>query len=172
VADPGLQRTMEALEASFEAALERSEEAAADDLAFSLRQDSRLQVVLSRGGDYHLQLADVGSRKVAVVGPDFVGTGDPLELVAPSAGAVVVGMRGGEGRRGAKAGPSRTAGSMLEVLRGWTRRAYKVELATAEEAFQGVLIRACPDHVALDCGTREVLVGMNVIRYVRRVLEG
>jgi hypothetical protein len=156
VADPGLQRTIEALEASFEAALERSEEAAADDLAFSLRQDSRLQVVLSCGGDYHLQLAGVGSPKVGVVGPDFVGAGDPLELVASSARAVVVGMRGGEGRRTSEAGPSRTAASMLEILRGWARRAYQVELATAEEAFQGVLVRACPDHVALDCGTREV----------------
>jgi hypothetical protein len=34
LADPGLQRTIEALEASFDAALEQSEEAAADDLAF------------------------------------------------------------------------------------------------------------------------------------------
>jgi hypothetical protein len=163
---------MEALEASFEAALERSEEAAADDLAFSLRQDSRLQVVLSSSGVYHLQLPGVGSPKVSVVGPDFVGAGDPLELVAPSACAVVVAMPNADGRRGAEAGPSRTAASMLEILRGWARRAQNVELATAEEAVSGVLVRACPDHVALKCGTREILVGMGAFRYVRRVLEG
>jgi hypothetical protein len=169
--EPGLQRTMEALEASFEAALQRLEEAAADDLAFSLRQDSRLQVALSRGGDYHLHLAGVGSPKVAVVGPDFVGAGDPLELVAPSERAVVVGMKDTDRPAGMEARLPSTGACLLEILRGWARRGHRVELATAEDEFRGVLIRACPDHIALACETREVVAGMGAIRYVRRVLE-
>jgi hypothetical protein len=170
LADPGLQRTMEALEASFEAAVQRSEEAAADDLAFSLLQDSRLQGALSRVGGHHLHLAGVGSLEVAVVGPDFVGAGDPLEVVAPSARAVVVraqeDMRVGVGAR-----PASTRAPMLEILRGWARPALTVEVATAEDAFRGLLIRACPDHLVLDCGPREVVMGMDAIRYVRRALE-
>ncbi len=169
--EPGLQRTMEALEASFEAALQRLEEAAADDLAFSLRQDSRLEVALSRGGGYRLHIASMGSPKVAMVGPDFVGAGDPLELVAPSAQAVVVRMKGAERPVGVEARLPGTRACLLEILRGWARRGHRIELATAEDEFRGVLVRACPDHIALDCETREVLAGMGAIRYVRRVLE-
>jgi hypothetical protein len=171
LADPGLHRTMEALEASFEAALAQSEEEAADDLALSLQQDSRLQVALSHVGGYQLHLPGVGSPKVAVVGPDFVGAGDPLDVVAPSARAVVVGARGPDGRVEMEGRPPSTPAPMLEILRGWARRTHRVELATAEAAFRGVLIRACPDHLALACGPRDVLVGTDAIRYVRRVLE-
>jgi hypothetical protein len=169
LADPGLQRTMEALEASFEAALRRSEEAAADDLAFSLLQDSRLRVALTRIGGYHLHLPGLRSPEVAVVGPDFVGAGDPIEIVAPSARAVVMRARGAGGRAGLGR-PASTRAPMLEILRGWSRGTLRVEVATAEDAFHGLLIRACPDHLALDCGPREVLVGMDAIRYVRRAL--
>jgi hypothetical protein len=172
VADPGLQRTIEALEASFDAALEQSEEAAADDLAFSLLQDSRLAVALSRSSGYCLHLEGVGSVEVSTVGLDFVGAGDPMEVVAPSAGAVVIGAPEGDAPTVAGARPSMIRVPMLEVLRGWARRGHRAEAGTTEGTFRGALTRACPDHVALGCGSREVLVGISAIRYVRRVLEG
>ena len=172
-----MQRTIEALEASFDAALEQSEEEAADDLAFSLLQDSRLAVALSRSSGYRLHLGGAGSPEVSTVGLDFVGAGDPLEVVAPSAGAVAVGPPSGDaagdevstevGRR-----PSTIRVPMLEVLRSWARRGHRAEVRTTEDTFRGVLTRACPDHVALGCGGREVLVGISAVRYVRRVLEG
>jgi hypothetical protein len=171
LADPGLQRTIEALEASFDAALEQSEETAADDLAFSLVQDSRLAVVLSRSCGYRLHLADGGSLEVSTVGLDFVGAGDPLEVVAPSAGAVVIGAPEVDAPRAAGTRPSMIRVTMLEVLRGWARRGHRAEVVTTEGTFRGVLTRACPDHVALGCGSREVLVGISAIRCVRRVLE-
>jgi hypothetical protein len=171
LADPGLQRTIEALEASFDAALEQSEETAADDLAFSLLQDSRLAVALSRSCGYRLHLADGGSLEVSTVGLDFVGAGDPLEVVAPSAGAIVIGAPEGHGPTGAGARPSMIRVPMLEVLRGWARRGHRAEVATPEGTFRGALTRASPDHVALGRGSREVLVGISAIRYVRRVLE-
>ena len=170
MADPGLQRTIEALEASFDAALEQSEETAADDLAFSLLQDSRLAVALSRSSGYRLHLADGGSVEVSTVGLDFVGAGDPVEVVAPSAGAIVIGAPSSAPVAGRR--PSMIRVPMLEVLRGWARRGHRAEAATTGGTFHGTLTRACPDHVALGSGSREVLVGINAIRYVRRVLEG
>jgi hypothetical protein len=170
LADPGLQRTIEALEASFDAALKQSEETAADDLAFSLLQDSRLAVALSHSSGYRLHLASGGSLEVSTVGLDFVGAGDPLEVVAPSAGAVVIGER--EGNAPAGEAPSMIRVPMLEVLRGWARRGNRAEVGTTEGTFRGALNRACPDHVAVGSGSREVLVGISAVRYVRRVLEG
>ena len=176
LADPGLQRTIEALEASFDAALEQSEEAAADDLAFSLLQDSRLAVALSRSSGYRLHLGGVAPLEVWTVGLDFVGAGDPLEVVAPSAGAIVIGTPSGDARSSdapaAGPRPAMIRVPMLEVLRGWARRGHRAEVGATEGTFRGALTRACPDHVALGCGSREVLVGMSAIRYVRRVLEG
>jgi hypothetical protein len=172
VADPGLQRMMEALEASFEAALERSEEVAADDLAFSLLQDSRLPVALSRASGYRLHLAGVGSLEVSAIGLDFVGAGDPLEVVAPSARAVAVGVPSADPPVGSEERPSIARVPMLEILRRWARLGHRAEVATGEGTFRGLLTRACPDHLALGRGSREVLVGMGAIRYVRRVLEG
>lgn len=170
LADPGLHRTIEALEASFDAALEQSEEAAADDLAFSLLQDSRLPVALSRSSGYRLHLSGTGSLEVSAIGLDFVGAGDPLEIVAPTARAVVVRASGGDAVAVVDARPSMTRVPMLEILRRWARRGHRAEVATGEETFRGVLTRACPDHVALGCGAGEVLVGTGAIRYVRRVL--
>ena len=170
MADPGLQRTIEALEASFDAALKESEETAADDLAFSLLQDSRLAVALSHSSGYRLHLASGGSLEVSTVGLDFVGAGDPLEVVAPSAGAVVIGEREGDAPAGEA--PSMIRVPMLEVLRSWARRGHRAEVGTTEGTFRGALNRACPDHVAVGCGSREVLVGISAVRYVRRVLEG
>ncbi len=170
LADPGLQRTIEALEASFDAALEQSEEAAADDLAFSLLQDARLAVALSRSSGYRLHVADVGPVEVSTVGLDFVGAGDPLEVVAPSARAVAIGQPS-EDASAAGGRPSMIRVPMLEVLRGWARRGHRAEVCTTEGTFRGVLTRACPDHVALAWASREVLVGITAVRYVRRVLE-
>jgi hypothetical protein len=169
LADPGLRRTLEALEASFDAALDRSEEEAADDLAFSLLQDSRLPVVLSHGRGYVLQLAGRNPAPVSTVGPDFIGAGDPLEVVAPSVRAVVMRVSGADGD-GSGPPPQRTGATIVEILRGWARRGVRVEL-NAEGTFSGVLARACPDHVAVLSGHREVLVGSDAVRYVRRVPE-
>jgi hypothetical protein len=171
LADPGLQRTIEALEASFDAALEQSEEAAADDLAFSLAQDSRLAVALSRSCGYRLHVAGVGPLEISTVGLDFVGAGDPLEVVAPSARAIAIGEPSGDASP-AGGRPSMIRVPMLEVLRGWARRGHSAEVGTTEDTFRGVLTRGCPDHIALGCGSREVLVGISAVRYVRRVLEG
>jgi hypothetical protein len=104
-----------------------------------------------------------------------VGTGDPLEVVAPSAGARVIGTPSGGARSSdapvAGTRPSMIGVPMLEVLRGWARRGHRGEVGTTEGTFGGALTRACPDHVALGSGSREVLVGISAIRYVRRVLE-
>jgi hypothetical protein len=112
---------------------------------------------------------------VSTVGLDFVGAGDPLEVVAPSAGAIVIGTPSGDARSSdapaAGPRPAMIRVPMLEVLRSWARRGHRAEVSATEDTFRGTLTRACPDHVALGCGSREVLVGISAIRYVRRVLE-
>lgn len=85
----GLDGLFSSLSASFDAVVEREEDEAAADLAFSLGQDRSLEGSLRRGG-FDLRIGGGGRRPVTEVGADYVGSGHPVAVVVPARLAVCV----------------------------------------------------------------------------------
>lgn len=151
---------VDALEASLAAALARDEEVAATDLAFSLRQDVDVAAAVLRSG-LAWTLVGEGGASIAVeeAGTDYLRAGS---VIVPSGAAVL---------RSAP-GPSPRAGnrSFLEVLGETCRSGATVEVTHRAGTVAGRLARVGLDHLAVQSGGGETIVGLAAIEAVR--LEG
>ncbi len=161
MADPQLDRLLSSLEVTFEAAVNREEEEAATDLAFSLGQDQPLQEVLLRGGPLRLLLEDGAAIPVSIVGADYVIAGDPPRLVAQASATFVT---GGDSRL-----PREAATSLLTVLRTWARSGASVAVEADGRSYNGVLVQATSDHLVLDAPAGRFVVGRGGVRQVRLI---
>jgi hypothetical protein len=154
--DSRLERLFSSLDASFDAALERSEDEAASDLAFSLTQD-RSERDHIRGAGFSVR-SDRGRLQIFRLGPDFVETVDGWMI--PLDQAVVV-------RDEALAPPKERPESMIEVLRLGSRQGAEVEAETPCDSYRGTLVRCGPDHVCLRSGQEQILIPLGLVSAFR-----
>lgn len=149
----------DALAASLEAATARDEEAAAADLAFSLRQDDDLASALVRcGSGWAIVVDGEVSDTVTEIGRDYVAAGDVL---IPLSAAV---LRSRDGRP-----PRPSERALLEVLGAACRAGSAVEVVTAATRAVGTLVRATRDHVAVSHHGVETVVALRAVEAVRRL---
>lgn len=143
----------DALDAAFDAAVAREEEAAAADLAFSLRQDVDVRAAIERSGcGWALIQVDGAHRPVDEVGDDYVRAGT---FVARSSTATL--------RSAPGASPRMSGMSFLEMLGAACREGAHVTIAGAS----GRLVRVAKDHVAVQKGDAETIVGLETVKSVR-----
>lgn len=158
--DSRLDRLFSALDSSFSAALDRSEEEAANDLALSLNQDLTLELQLvgrssALSADHPIPLVEVGR--------DYVRSEDD-RLLPLTAGSYRVGPPG--------PGPERTDRYLVDVLRGAVRSGARVTLEGVFGTVEGPLLHCGPDHVGVSEGAHEVLVPLEGVRAIRLSHEG
>ena len=160
---PELDPVITSLAASFEASVARSEDEAAADLAFSLRQSRALIEVLRVAQGIEAHLSGGARYPVTLVGDDFCGVGEPASrvvtwetaLFSPAASAPA---------------PIRFAGDLIALAREWTRRAAHVEVATAAGRLRGRLAEAGSDYLCVMASTgpryipRAALTEMTLLR--------
>lgn len=151
-------RLIASLDGEFSAAIGAEEDAAADDLAFSLSQDISIMEDLARdGGSLLMAGAEVWITRVA---HDFVTAGDWL---VPTDRAVV---RVGGGRRAC-----RIPDVFLAALRRLARAEAEVVAGAGRAGYRGRLARATPEHVLID-GIERVALPLAAVDYVRLVRAG
>lgn len=151
---------VDALEASFAAALARDEEVAATDLAFSLRQDVDVAAAVLRSGLAWSLVGEGGaSTPVDEVGTDYLRAG---RVIVPSRAAVLRSAPGPSPRSGDR--------SFLEVLGEACRAGAALAVTHRAGTAAGRLARVGLDHVAVRSGGGETIVGLAAIEAVR--LEG
>jgi hypothetical protein len=161
--DP-LEQVFSDLDAAFEAALERQDSDAADDLALSLRQDVDLFETL-RDGRPIAVAAGGGRMSVVEVAADHVAA-EAIDLwIFPTASAVLV--RPTEGTT-----PRFTTTTLVEALRAATRRAETVACSAGEKECEGRLILCARDHFVLSTAREQMVVPLASIRWVRFVRGG
>ena len=151
---------LEALSASFDATIAREENQSASDLAFSLRQNRLLIDVLPRLGAAELCLPDGARACVSVVGNDYLGAGDPIELAVPASRAVLV--QGGLG-----GAAERRRESLAMVLRGWGRQGLKVQVDTGCGTLGGLVGAVGSDHIQLQTRLGWALVNLASVDALR-----
>lgn len=146
-----------ALGASLDAAEARSEDEAAADLAFSLRQDTTLAEALTRSGSGWSRLVE-GEACAAVeeVGADYA-----------LAGSVLLRLDGLTVRAAPVPAPRRTDRTFLEVLGAACRAGAVAEVSTRTGTADGVLVRVGADHLALRRGDVEILLALGAVEWVR-----
>lgn len=148
------------LDASFDAAVAREEEVAAADLAFSLRQDVDLRGALARSRRGWSLAGQGGYRTVSEVGRDYLRAG---ALVVPIALAVV--------RSDPAPVPEYRDRTMLELLGAACRTGVDVTIRHSSGEAGGRLVRVANDHVAVQKGDAETIVGVAAIEAIG-LLEG
>lgn len=151
-------RLISSLTAEFSAAIGAEDDAAADDLAFSLSQDISIMEDLAReGGSLLIAGADTWISRVA---HDFVMAG---AWIVPIDRAVV---RLGGGRPA-----SRTPDVLLAALRRLARAGARIVAGAGETGYRGRLARATPGHVLIE-GIERVALPLAAVDYVRLVRVG
>jgi hypothetical protein len=156
------------LAAGYEAALAREEDAAASDLAFSLRQDRTLLQSLVRLGPIALLQGDFVEKPVLVIGRDYLnaslnGEDDRARvqgtLIVPLHRAVIV-------PGGASEPPVVRDETLVQALRRWARLGKAVTLSTRWGDFRGHLTVVSPKHVEIQAGRRLVVVGLSAVESI------
>lgn len=153
--DPRLDRLFSSLGAEFDAAIDREENAAASDLAFSLLQDREISDVLGHGG--WKVMAPAGDVPIDELGLDYVGGGGwifpteaqtfrPVER-APS--------------------PIRTDRSLQERLRGLARADRDVEIVLSTGTVRGRVVTCGRDHLQVRTRLAETLIPLKLVGAVR-----
>lgn len=142
---PELDPVITSLAASFEASVARSEDEAAADLAFSLRQGRALIEVLRVAKGVEAHLSGGARYPVTLVGDDFCGFGEPASRVVTWETVMFSPT--------ASAAPIRFAGDLIALAREWTRRAAHVEVATAAGRLRGRLAEAGSDYLCVMAST-------------------
>lgn len=150
MADP-LRRVMDEVRVSAEAAWAREEDLAADDLAFSLRQDGRLGDVLRRWPGVELRLDEDAWTPVTELGPDH------LVLKVPRSTLVPIG-RVAAFRSDASAPPALSHIPLAVRLRRLARREASVHVGVGSSTYRGVLRAVTEDHLLLGGEGRELLI--------------
>lgn len=154
--DSRLEQLFSSLDASFNAALDRSEEEAATDLAFSLIQDRSERDHLRHAG-FSVRSAG-GTLPIVRLGEDFVETADGWLFRLGQ--AVVV-------RDETAAPPLERPESLIEVLRHGSRRGADVQAETPSRYYRGRLVRCGPDHVCLRSGPKQILIPLGLVSAFR-----
>jgi hypothetical protein len=151
--DSQLERLFSSLESSFSAAISRSEEEAAEDLAVSLRQDLPLAHLLARS-----PVSVRAGAPVIEVGRDFVRTED--QVLYPLRSTVFESQT--EGRS-----PEPTDRHLVDVLRAAARSKADARVEGPFETVTGTVIRCGPDHISIRQNGTEVLIPLEVVWAVR-----
>jgi hypothetical protein len=162
VADSELDKVLQALDAEFDAAVAKQEDAAATDLALSLLQDSILPERLT-SAPYFAELANGTRLRVMAVGPNYVIVG--RDDLVPLTKAVFRRSEGG-------APPRRSSRDLLSVLRSWVRGGSLVEIDIQGRVLAGRLGVAGRDHVAVETTSGQLMVPLLGIDRIRRVRGG
>lgn len=158
---PEVDRVLESASAQFEAALAAEEDAAANDLALSLRQGSELAVLLSRSA-WLLLRPGGGSAPVTRVGSDLVvasSSGAREDLLVPLATARFV---TGEG-----SAPKPTPDGFIATLRRAVRRGVIAKVWVGEEPLEGPLKLVTETHLILGRSAGEAVLPLSEIREVQ-----
>lgn len=159
MADAHIDRWLSSLNATFEAAVEREEEQAAGDLAFSLLQDLGQVETLRRGKAATLKLAGGASLPVARVGRDYAVAGNPPNLIVPISFAVIlVGPSG--------PGPEIADDSLLLLLRRAARLGTYARISTSEGEWQGRIVKAGVDHLIINVSGQSLVIGNGSMRSI------
>ena len=148
---------LEGLGASFEASIAYEEEVAANDLAFSLRQDVDVREAITRsGGGWALAGPGGAAAAVEEVGLDYVRAGATL---VPIAHAIL--------RSAPVDAPARNQRSLQEALNAACRAGTDVTLAHSAGTTAGRLVRVAQDHVAVLTRAGETIVGLGALDSVQ-----
>lgn len=156
---------MRQLEASFDAAVARDEDAAATDLAFSLLQERSLTEVLERRRALALIRRDGGRSRIALVGDDFVGEAPPSARLVPLAAAVFESLEEGTP-------PRRRHLDLTAQLRLWARSGAQVTATTPIGDVTGRLVSVSPDHLRLIGRRGEQYIGRGALLEITRIPAG
>lgn len=165
MADPRLNRMLETLDTTFDAAVARAEDEAASDLAFSLLQGRALLDLVVRNGPWDLYLGEARRVPVTLVGRDFIAGGRPPTALVPAANAVLLRAPDGEPPRASDDG-------LVEELRGLAGFRAVVEVVTTGAVLRGSLTHVGPDHLALHTGVSEAMIALNAISQVTLIEVG
>jgi hypothetical protein len=149
---------LESLGATFDAALAREEEAAATDLAMSLRQDRSLLDLLHRGS-WRAVLEPGLSPHIAAVGHDVVVAEEPGRHLIPTARLQITPAPELD-----KA--ERVGASLIEMLRDLARASLPVLVPSEGGSQEGVLRWVGTDHLALEGRHGVVVVALTTVRRV------
>lgn len=160
MADAHIDRWLSSLNATFEAAVEREEDQAADDLAFSFLQDLGQVETLRRGKAAALRLAGGVSLPIERVGEDYVAAGTPPDLIVPVRFAVILVSSGGPA-------PQVAEDSLLLLLRRAARLGTYVRAATSEGEWQGRIAKAGVDHLIVSALGQSLVIGNDSLRSIR-----
>jgi hypothetical protein len=156
--------TLSNLAANFDAALARSEDEAASDLALSFRQGRTLADVLLRAGGVEARLRDGLRCVVTIVGDDFCGGGDPVTRAMPWGGACFQSSS-------VAAPPNRYHGDLMSLAREWTRRGARVEVASVAGNLQGVLAEVGSDYLCVVTKAGRCYVGRAALTEISLLSE-
>lgn len=154
--DSQLDRLLSSLDSSFSAALDRSEEEAADDLALSLRQGQTLLQYVS-----HIPVGvRVGASTVPVleVGRDFVRTASGG--LYPGRTTMFQALPTGRA-------PRPTDRYLGEVLRAAVRAGASADIEGPVGQVAGLLVHCGPDYVCVRTSDRDVLIPLEGIRTIK-----
>jgi len=159
MADAHIDSWLSSLNATFEAAVEREEEQAAGDLAFSLLQDLGQVETLRRGKAAALRLAGGASLPIARVGRDYLAAGSPPNLIVPTSFAVIlVGSSG--------PAPEIADDSLLLLLRRAARLGTYAQISTIEGEWQGRIVKAGADHLIVNASGQSLVIGNGAVRTI------
>lgn len=158
MAEERVDGLLESLGATFEAAMAREEEAAAADLAMSLRQDRSLLDLLQRGS-WRALLEPGLTPRIATVGPDVVVAEGPGRHLISTARLQIT-----PAPDLAKA--EQVATSHVEMLRDLARARHPVLVRSEGDSLEGVLRWVGTDHLALEGHHGVVVMALTTVRRV------
>lgn len=154
--DGHLEAFFASLEASFDAAVGREEEEAADDLAFSLQQGLSQRDVLARRG--FAVAVDSGTYPALEVGTDHVvAEGDRLVPLAACVAVLHPDLDP----------PAVHESPLVEVLRARTVDYAEAEITTTGGLFRGDFLLCGQDHVVVATPRGEVVIPLASVLEVR-----
>jgi hypothetical protein len=159
MADARVERLIASLDAAFDASIARQEEEAADDLAFSLRQDRSLTAAMASGAPLCARMIDGAALPITHVGSDCVRAGLRGEVVIPVTRLVA------ETAASATASRPKVRGdeTMLGIVRRGARAGVSAEIRSGSRVLKGRLIRATPDHIELLGRDGRALVSLEAV---------
>lgn len=155
-----IDRLLGCIDASFEGALARDEEIAADDLALSYRQGRSLRDALARAGGLRL-VRQEASPPVTFLGSDYLGLGEPTSSLVPLRHAIVSCHNGSKP-------PRQLEETWIQQARDWRGSAVIVGLATSSTS--GILDLVGPDHL-LVTAENPVFIPAEEVRFLSLAAE-
>ncbi len=165
VTERGLDKLLLGLGAQLEAAERRADEEAANDLAFSLAQDSRMSDALTRAGAVTALMPGGGRLSVSAVGEDFMWIEGSSPQLLPLTRAALKLEDGGRA-------PARWEMSQIEACRELARAGAIVEVTWSFGSALGKLERAARDFLTLATARGRVVAPYAAIQAVRVIRGG